>query len=194
MSPHGPRKRTRPTRAEIRARVAALDAALAEIVGAFAPVTVRQVFYQAVDRDLVPKDEASGYGLVQGRLAALRGSRDIPCGCIVDGTRHVHGHGRFKDLDEFAVAVAGLYRKDYWATSEVKVGVWLDKDSLKGVLESTVVNECGLGLHVARSFASITYLQGAARTSSSTGVLPTSTCSPTSIRRVSRLSRKWRTS
>jgi hypothetical protein len=77
--------------------------------------------------------------------------------------RHVHGHGRFKDLDEFSVAVAGLYRKDYWATSEVKVEVWLDKDSLKGVLEPTVVDECGLGLHVARSFASITYLQEAAR-------------------------------
>jgi hypothetical protein len=40
--------------------------------------------------------------------------------------------------------------------------VWLEKDALKGVLVPTVVNECGLGLHVTRGFASITYLQEAA--------------------------------
>jgi hypothetical protein len=40
--------------------------------------------------------------------------------------------------------------------------VWLEKDALKDVLTPTVVNECGLGLHVTRGFASITYLQEAA--------------------------------
>jgi hypothetical protein len=40
--------------------------------------------------------------------------------------------------------------------------VWLEKDALKGVLVPTVVDECGLGLHVTRGFASITYLQEAA--------------------------------
>lgn len=40
--------------------------------------------------------------------------------------------------------------------------MWLEKDALKGVLVPTVVNECGLGLHVTRGFASITYLQEAA--------------------------------
>jgi hypothetical protein len=40
--------------------------------------------------------------------------------------------------------------------------VWLEKDALKGVLVPTVVNKCGLGLHVTRGFASITYLQEAA--------------------------------
>ena len=78
------------------------------------------------------------------------------------GTRYVHGYRRYNDLDEFTTYAAGLYRKDYWATSEVNVEVWLEKDALKGVLVPTVVNECGLGLHVTRGFASITYLQEAA--------------------------------
>jgi hypothetical protein len=151
-------KRTRRTRAEIEA----LDYALCEIVDQFRPVTVRQVFYQAVNRALVPKSETKGYRVVQRRLVALRESGDIPHGDIVDGTRYVHGHRRYHDLDEFTTYAAGLYRKDYWSTSEVNVEVWLEKDALKGVLVPTVVNECGLGLHVTRGFASITYLQEAA--------------------------------
>ena len=151
-------KRTRRTRAEIEA----LDDALRKIVDQFRPVTVRQVFYQAVNRVLVPKSETKGYRVVQRRLVALRESGAIPYGSIVDGTRYVHGHRRYHDLDEFTTYAAGLYRKDYWSTSEVNVEVWLEKDALKGVLVPTVVNECGLGLHVTRGFASITYLQEAA--------------------------------
>jgi hypothetical protein len=151
-------KRTRRTKAEIEA----LDATLCEIVDQFRPVTVRQVFYQAVNRVLVPKSETKGYRVVQRRLVALRESGAIPYGSIVDGTRYVHGHRRYHDLDEFTTYAAGLYRKDYWSTSEVNVEVWLEKDALKGVLVPTVVNECGLGLHVTRGFASITYLQEAA--------------------------------
>ncbi len=160
MSVYGtsPVKRTRRTEAEAEA----LDAALVEIVEQFRPVTVRQAFYQAVNRGLVPKSETKGYRIVQRRLVALRGSGEVPYGFIVDGTRYVHGHRRYYDLDEFTTYAAGLYRKDYWATAEVNVEVWLEKDALKGVLVPTVVNECGLGLHVTRGFASITYLQEAA--------------------------------
>jgi hypothetical protein len=151
-------KRSRRTKAQIEA----LDDALREIVDQFRPVTVRQVFYQAVNRALVPKSETKGYRVVQRRLVTLRESGSIPHGDIVDGTRYVHGYRRYHDLDEFTTYAAGLYRKDYWSTSEVNVEVWLEKDALKGVLIPTVVNECGLGLHVTRGFASITYLQEAA--------------------------------
>jgi hypothetical protein len=153
-----PIKRTRRTRSEIEA----LDTALCAIVEEFKPVTVRQVFYQAVNRGLVPKSETQGYRVVQRRLVALRESGRIPHGNIVDGTRYVHGYRRYDNLDQFATYAAGLYRKDYWSTSGVNVEVWLEKDALKGVLMPTVVDECGLGLHVTRGFASITYLQEAA--------------------------------
>jgi hypothetical protein len=160
MSAYGtsPTKRARRTKAEIET----LDAELWRIVEQFRPVTVRQVFYQAVNRGLVPKDEAKGYRVVQRRLVALRESGVIPYGHIVDGTRYVHGYQRYNDLKEFTAYAAGLYRKDYWANSEVNVEVWLEKDALKGVLMPAVVHECGLGLHVTRGFASVTYLQEAA--------------------------------
>ena len=160
MSAYGtsPIKRTRRTRAEIEA----LDAALMEILEDFSPATVRQVFYQAVNRGLVPKSETKGYRVVQRRLVVLRESGEVPYGSIVDGTRYVTGHNRYRDLAQFTEYAAGLYRKDYWDTAEVNVEMWLEKEALKGVLIPTVVNECGLGLHVTRGFASITYLQEAA--------------------------------
>jgi hypothetical protein len=160
MSVYGtsPIKRTRRSKAEIEA----LDTALMEIVEEFSPVTVRQVFYQAVNRGLVPKSETKGYRVVQRRLVALRKTGAVPYGYVVDGTRYVHGHRRYNDLGEFTTYASGLYRKDYWATADVNVEVWLEKDALKGVLIPAVVNECGLGLHVTRGFASITYLQEAA--------------------------------
>ncbi len=151
-------KRSRRTKSEIEV----LDAALVEIASDFRPATVRQVFYQAVNRGLVPKSETKGYRVVQRRLVALRESKDIPYGWIVDGTRYVTGHSRYRDLEEFTDYAAGLYRKDYWDSVEVNVEVWLEKEALKGVIGPTVVNECGLGLHVTRGFASITYLQEAA--------------------------------
>jgi hypothetical protein len=141
MSAYGssPIKRARRTRSEIEA----LDAALVKIIAQFSPVTVRQVFYQAVNRCLVPKSETKGYRVVQRRLVVLRELGEIPYEDIVDGTRYVNGRRRYNDLDEFTTYAAGLYRKDYWAASEVNVEVWLEKDALKGVLVPTVVNECG---------------------------------------------------
>jgi hypothetical protein len=153
-----PIKRTRRTQEELRE----LDNQLVEIVRRYRPVTVRQVFYQAVNRGIVPKEEARGYRVVQRRLVALRDSGRIPHGYIVDGTRFVTGYTRYDDLEEFTQYAAGLYRKDYWADADVRVEIWLEKDALKGVLVPTVVNDCGLGLHVTRGFASITYLQDAA--------------------------------
>lgn len=139
-----------------------MDFALAEIVAEIEPATVRQVFYQAVVRGLVPKDEAKGYKLVQRRLLKLRECGEIPYGWITDNVRVVRGYSRYKGPNEYAEVAAEFYRRDYWADSPVNVEVWLEKDVLAGVLVPTVVEECGLDLHVTRGYASVSYLQSAA--------------------------------
>ena len=121
-------RRSRRTRAQIEA----LDAELVGIVDDFRPATVRQVFYQAVNRGLVPKSETKGYRVVQRRLVVLRESGEIPYGWIVDGTRYVTGHNRYRDLEQFTEYAAGLYRKDYWDAADVNVEIWLEKEALKG--------------------------------------------------------------
>lgn len=160
MSVYGPSpvKRARRTKVELEE----LDYALAEIVAEIEPATVRQVFYQAVVRGLVPKDESKGYKLVQRRLVKLRETGEIPYGWITDNVRVVRGHNRYGGPEDYASVAAEFYRRDYWANSPVNVEVWLEKDALAGVLVPTVVEECGLDLHVTRGYASVSYLQSAA--------------------------------
>jgi hypothetical protein len=97
-----PIKRRRRSRAELRE----LDSSLARIVAEIEPATVRQVFYQAVVRALVPKDEARGYKLVQRRLLKLRESGEVPYGWITDNVRIVRGHNRYEGLSREAFEAA----------------------------------------------------------------------------------------
>src|SRR5829696_10024117 len=145
-----------------KAELEALDVALVEIAGTYAPITVRGAFYRAVARGLVPKDETKGYRVVQRRLLKLRESGEIPYGWIADRSRRVLGYTRYRDADEFARTVKVRYRQDYWAEADEYVEVWIEKDALAGVVMPVVVDEFGLDLHVTRGFASVTYLQEAA--------------------------------
>src|SRR5215212_10108730 len=144
-----------------RAETEALDIALVEIVAAESPITVRGVFYRAVARGLVPKEETTGYRKVQRRLLKLREDYTIPYGWIVDGSRTVYGYTRYRNAEEFASTVQARYRQDYWAESDEYVQVWIEKDAMSGVVRQ-VTDEFGLDLYVTRGFASVTYLQNAA--------------------------------
>lgn len=157
---------SRPIRRSRRSQreLATLDVRLLSIVHEQAPMTVRQVFYQAVRHDLVPKDETRGYRAVQRRLKELRLSGRMPYDWIADNVRTVHGFNRWRDLTEFGSHVASLYRRDFWSRSSVRVEMWIEKDALAGVIAPIVISEWGLDLYVARGFSSITYLENAAAT------------------------------
>jgi 5S rRNA maturation endonuclease (ribonuclease M5) len=145
-----------------RAELAALDDALVRIVATNRPITVRGVFYRAVAKGLVPKDETKGYRVVQRRLVKLRLEDRIPYGWITDGSRTVHGYVRYRDANEFARTVKYRYRQDYWRDADEYVEVWVEKEAMVGVLKPVVLDEFGLDLYVTRGFPSITYLQEAA--------------------------------
>jgi len=143
------------------AELEALDAALVEIVERNAPITVRGVFYRALAKGLVPKDETKGYRLVQRRILKLRELGEVPYSWITDGSRTVYGYTRYRNAEEFAQTVQARYRQDYWADADELVQVWIEKDAMVGVVRP-VTDEFGLDLYVTRGFASVTYLQAAA--------------------------------
>ena len=153
----GTAKRARRTAAEIER----LDDDLYRIVREQKPMTVRQVYYQAVRFKLVPKSETKGYRVVQRRLRELRASGTMPYGWIADNIRTVLGYNRWADVGAFGRQVANLYRRDFWARAPVRVEVWIEKDALAGVIVP-VVDEWGLDLYVARGYSSISYLEAAA--------------------------------
>ncbi len=144
-----------------------LDDALMEIAAEERPNSVRGMYYMAMGANLVDKDSQGrrhNYMRVQRRILALRRDGVMPYSWITDGSRIVYGNTRYGDMEEFAAYAAGLYRKDYWAGSPMRVEVWVEKDAMAGKLSPVVVRECGLDLYVSRGFASETYVQEAAQT------------------------------
>ncbi len=126
------------------------------------PATVRGIYYRAVSRGYVPKDDA-GYRLIQGQLLSMRRSGLLPWHWITDSSRIVRRRNRFKNMEEYAKWVQGNYRADYWTTSDVNIELWCEKDALAGVLIPVVVDEFGLELHISKGQSSASYVYEAAR-------------------------------
>jgi hypothetical protein len=146
---------------------AELDERLLAIAAKERPNSVRGLYYMAMGEGLVDKDaegKRNNYMRVQRRILQMRRDGRMPYGWITDGSRTVYGYVRYEDPEDFASYAAGLYRKDYWVNSTVRVEIWVEKDAMAGKLQPVVVRECGLDLYVSRGFASETYLQQAALT------------------------------
>lgn len=151
-----PVKRRRATNAEMDLR----NAGLLEIVSEMAPMTVRQVFYQAEVRGLVEKSEA-GYGKVQRALVELRRQGSMPFHWIADNTRWQRRPRTYNGPEDAIRDVARFYRKSLWADADCYVEVWLEKDALAGVVVD-VTAEYDVGLMVSRGYSSISFLHNAA--------------------------------
>lgn len=141
-------------------KLAALDARLVEIVEQHRRITVRGVFYQAVKLGLVEKDEKA-VEKIGRRVLMLRRAGRIPYNRIVDESRIVYGLNRYDGLAGLADEAAELYRRDYWARSDVNVQVWVEKRGLAGLLHPLVCHRWGLNLYVAGGQMSETYLYNA---------------------------------
>jgi hypothetical protein len=149
-------KRYRSTKAEVRDR----RDRLFEIVAEMRPMTVRQVFYQASVRGLVEKSE-SGYAKVQNDLVLGRRAGVLPYGWIADNTRWQRKPRTFDSVRQALEDTARLYRKALWIEVDAYVEVWLEKDALAGVV-LPITAAYDVPLMVARGYASLSFLHGAA--------------------------------
>jgi hypothetical protein len=158
-SPSAIKRRGRPKGAT-QAAIEARRSALIEIVEAQAPMTVRQVFYRATVGGLVEKSEA-GYAAVQDDLAKLRRRGDVSYFDIADNTRFQRRPKTYASVEEALKNTARFYRKSLWSEANAYVEIWLEKDALSGVIYP-VTSEYDVPLMVARGYASLSFLHGAA--------------------------------
>lgn len=97
-------------------------------------LTLRQLYYQFVARDLIPNTERSyknlGNLINKGRLAGL-----IDWNSIVDRTREVRAMNHWTSPDQIIQSSADQYRIDKWFDQSNYVEVWVEKDALIGVIE-----------------------------------------------------------
>ena len=121
-----------------------------EILAAGYPMTVRQVYYQLVSRQVI-KNNRSQYQAVSNALANARREGIIPWEWIEDRLRRPRHVSMWSGLPAFAETCRRAYRRDVWETQPEYVEVWLEKDALSGIFED-VLNPYGVTLNVGRGY------------------------------------------
>ena len=149
--------RPRRTKADIEQ----LESELYDIVAEIQPATVRQVFYQAVSRGIIPKTEAAYKGIVCRLLSRLRREGDLPYNWIADNTRWMRKPRTYTSMEQMLIMSVDLYRRDLWAQQDAYVEVWLEKDALAGVVID-VTETWDVPLMVTRGYPSLTFVASAA--------------------------------
>jgi len=114
------------------------------------PMTVRQVYYQLVSRQVLENNKGR-YKAVSTLLVDARKSGEIPWDWIEDRLRRARTVGMWNDLSDFAETAGRAYRRDVWATQNNYLEVWLEKDALSGIFED-VLNDYGVTLNVGRGY------------------------------------------
>ncbi len=97
-------------------------------------LTLRQLYYQFVARDLIPNKQSEykrlGSIINDARLAGL-----IDWEAIEDRTRFLRSYTTYDSPGEAAREVARNYIEDLWDSQPCYVEVWIEKDALVGVIE-----------------------------------------------------------
>jgi hypothetical protein len=97
-------------------------------------LTLRQLYYQFVARDLIPNTQKDykrlGSIINDGRLAGL-----IDWEAIEDRTRNLESLAHWSSPSDIMGAVAMQYRTDRWENQPHRVEVWIEKEALAGVFE-----------------------------------------------------------
>lgn len=116
-----------------RALVDVANAIIEEYEAAGYDLTLRQLYYQFVARDIIPNTEKSyknlGDVINEGRLQGL-----IDWDAIEDRTRNLVRSSHWDSPYHIMENVPPAYREDLWETQRCRVEVWVEKEALAGVV------------------------------------------------------------
>ena len=121
---------------------AILDQAI-DILANYHPMTVRQVYYQLVSRQIIDNNR-SQYQAVSNILVDARKSGVIPWGWVEDRLRKPRNVSMWNDLADFAHTAVHSYRRDVWAMQPTYLECWLEKDALSGIFEELLAAYSGM--------------------------------------------------
>lgn len=119
-------------------------------------LTLRQVYYQCVSRDIIPNNEKSydklGRIIGDARMAGL-----IDWNAIVDRTRALRGNSHWRTPSEIVRAAAESFAIDKWSREygqHFRPEVWVEKDALVGVV-GRVCEELDVNYFSCRGYTSL---------------------------------------
>src|ERR1700690_958660 len=115
-------------------------------------LTLRQLYYQLVSRDVIANKQTEykrlGSIVNDARLAGM-----IDWLAIEDRTRELRALTRWNDPSEIVEAVAKQFHIDLWEGQKYRPEVWIEKDALVGVIEG-VCNELDVPHFSCRGYTS----------------------------------------
>lgn len=122
-------------------------------------VTLRQLYYQFVARDIIPNRQSEykrlGSIVNDARLAGL-----IDWDYLQDRTRNLNSLSHWNSPAEIIEGAANSYQRNLWAGQENYVEIWIEKDALIGVIE-TVCQEFDVPYFSCRGYTSQSEMWGA---------------------------------
>lgn len=122
-----------------------------EILEAYHPMTVRQVYYQLVSRQVI-ENNRSRYQAVSNAIVDARLEGSIPWNWIEDRLRKPKSaDGGYDNLADFAKYIQYYYGRVFWKTQSFKLEVWVEKDALSGVF-SDALSRYRVTYNVGRGF------------------------------------------
>lgn len=126
---------------------------IAEYQQAGFDLTLRQLYYQFVARDLIPNNikeyDKLGAAVVEGRLSGL-----IDWDAIIDRTRQVKSNPHWTDPASIVSICGDQFQIDKWARQAVYIEVFIEKDALIGVIEG-VCQENDVPYLACRGYTSV---------------------------------------
>lgn len=96
-------------------------------------LTLRQLYYQFVSRNVIANNEKS-YDNLGKLISDARLAGYIDWSAIEDRTRSLRSLSSYSDTAELMSYTQYWYRLDKWATQPVRIEAWIEKEALLGVL------------------------------------------------------------
>lgn len=136
--------------------------AMYRICAATWPITGRGVGYKLFALGLIASMSTREMKKVYRLLKIAREQNMIPWEWIVDETRELEQVATWRDPASYVRAVRRSYRRDLWADQPIRLEVWSEKGTIRGVL-NPVLEEFGVGFRVMHGFGSATAIYDVAQ-------------------------------
>jgi hypothetical protein len=124
-------------------------------------LTLRQLYYQFVARDLIPNTQRDykrlGSIINDARLTGL-----IDWESIVDRTRNLQALGHWNSPESIIRSAERGYHIDFWKRQEYRPEVWVEKEALIGVF-ARVCNELDIPYFACKGYNSQSEMWGASQ-------------------------------
>jgi hypothetical protein len=136
--------------------------AMSRIAMASQPITGRGIGYKLFTTGLIPSMSTKGMQRVYRLLKEAREQGYIDWTWIVDETRELERQPSWQDPAEYVECVHRSYRRDFWNQQPVRVEVWSEKGTVRGVLQP-ILDQYGVGFRVMHGFSGATTIHDVAQ-------------------------------